>query len=98
MIIHVRKDSDAKDQKNSISKQITRRSEAFSSELLEEVEDIDSGHRNSPILMGIYVKDIYNYLTELEVQYPIKEKHLDGQVCSLFFFINYSRFINRYYF
>ncbi|XP_077288446.1 G2/mitotic-specific cyclin-B-like [Arctopsyche grandis] len=61
------------------SKVISKKKESYSAELLEGVEDIDSGDGHSPTLMGIYIKDIYNYLMELELMYPIKEQHLKGQ-------------------
>jgi hypothetical protein len=50
-------------------------------ELPEDIEDIDAADKNSPLLMSIYIKDIYNYLTELEIKYPIDEDHLKNQVC-----------------
>ncbi|XP_028156235.1 G2/mitotic-specific cyclin-B [Ostrinia nubilalis] len=48
-------------------------------ELPEDIEDIDAGDKNSPLLMSIYIKDIYHYLTELEEKYPIELDHLKKQ-------------------
>ncbi|KAH9638012.1 hypothetical protein HF086_014873 [Spodoptera exigua] len=48
-------------------------------QLPEDIEDIDAGDNNSPLLMSIYIKDIYNYLTELEIKYPIEVDHLRKQ-------------------
>ncbi|XP_068626558.1 G2/mitotic-specific cyclin-B [Battus philenor] len=45
----------------------------------EDIEDIDAGDNNSPLLMSIYIKDIYRYLTELEEKYPIEFDHLRKQ-------------------
>lgn len=54
-----------------------------------DIEDIDAGDNNSPLLMSIYIKDIYKYLTELEEKYPIEVDHLAKQVCvNLIFFNN----------
>ncbi|XP_075971539.1 cyclin B [Anticarsia gemmatalis] len=47
--------------------------------LPEDIEDIDAGDNNSPLLMSIYIKDIYKYLTELEEKYPIEPEHLRKQ-------------------
>lgn len=48
--------------------------------LPEDIEDIDASDNNSPLLMSIYIKDIYKYLTELEEKYPIEGDHLRKQV------------------
>lgn len=50
-------------------------------QLPDDIEDIDAGDNNSPLLMSIYIKDIYKYLTELEEKYPIEPDHLRKQVC-----------------
>ncbi|KAL0851269.1 hypothetical protein ABMA28_007104 [Loxostege sticticalis] len=50
-----------------------------SPQLPEDIEDIDAGDKNSPLLMSIYIKDIYRYLTELEEKYPIEFDHLKKQ-------------------
>ncbi|XP_026731829.1 G2/mitotic-specific cyclin-B1 [Trichoplusia ni] len=47
--------------------------------LPNDIEDIDAGDTNSPLLMSIYIKDIYKYLTELEEKYPIEHDHLRKQ-------------------
>ncbi|XP_026755615.2 G2/mitotic-specific cyclin-B1-like [Galleria mellonella] len=44
-----------------------------------DIEDIDAGDKNSPLLMSVYIKDIYHYLTELEKKYPIEPDHLKRQ-------------------
>ncbi|XP_059048639.1 G2/mitotic-specific cyclin-B2 [Achroia grisella] len=44
-----------------------------------DIEDIDARDNNSPLLMSIYIKDIYNYLTQLEEKYPIEPDHLKIQ-------------------
>lgn len=49
-------------------------------ELPDDIEDIDARDNHSPLLMSIYIKDIYRYLTELEVKYPIEVDHLKIQV------------------
>lgn len=60
--------------------------------LPDDIEDIDAGDNNSPLLMSIYIKDIYKYLTELEEKYPIEPEHLRKQVRKvLFFFYNHCR-------
>ncbi|KAJ8736434.1 hypothetical protein PYW08_007090 [Mythimna loreyi] len=48
-------------------------------QLPDDIEDIDAGDNNSPLLMSIYIKDIYKYLTELEEKYPIEVDHLRKQ-------------------
>lgn len=53
----------------------------LSPKLPEDIEDIDAGDNNSPLLMSIYIKDIYRYLTELEEKYPIEADYLKIQVC-----------------
>ncbi|CAG9581306.1 unnamed protein product [Danaus chrysippus] len=47
--------------------------------LPHDIEDIDANDKNSPLLMSIYIKDIYKYLTELEKKYPIESDHLKNQ-------------------
>ncbi|CAK1601915.1 unnamed protein product [Parnassius mnemosyne] len=47
--------------------------------LPDDIEDIDAGDNNSPLLMSIYIKDIYRYLKELEEKYPIEFDHLRKQ-------------------
>ncbi|XP_013134762.1 PREDICTED: G2/mitotic-specific cyclin-B1 [Papilio polytes] len=46
--------------------------------LPHDIEDIDASD-NSPLLMSIYIKDIYQYLTELEEKYPIEKDHFKNQ-------------------
>ncbi|XP_041975405.1 G2/mitotic-specific cyclin-B2 isoform X2 [Aricia agestis] len=48
-------------------------------ELPDDIEDIDASDYNSPLLMSIYIKDIYYYLTQLEEKYPIEEDYLKFQ-------------------
>ncbi|KPI94796.1 G2/mitotic-specific cyclin-B [Papilio xuthus] len=47
--------------------------------LPSDIEDIDARDSNSPLLMSIYIKDIYRYLTELEEKYPIEKDHFKNQ-------------------
>ncbi|XP_005998783.1 G2/mitotic-specific cyclin-B2 isoform X3 [Latimeria chalumnae] len=51
---------------------------AFSGALLN-VEDIDAGDDDNPQLCSEYVKEIYQYLRQLEVQQSICPKYLEGQ-------------------
>lgn len=46
-----------------------------------DIEDIDAADKDSPLLVPIYIKDIYNYLRQLELKYPIEKDHLRKQVC-----------------
>lgn len=54
--------------------------EAFSKQLLKEnVNDIDKDDHDNPQLVSEYVNDIYAYLRQLEVRYPIRSQHLVSQ-------------------
>jgi len=54
--------------------------EAFSKQLLKEnVNDIDKDDHDNPQLVSEYVNDIYAYLRQLEVRYPIRAQHLVSQ-------------------
>lgn len=53
--------------------------------LPDDIEDIDAADKNSPLLMSIYIKDIYKYLTDLEELYPIEPDHLKKQVSIILF-------------
>ncbi|NXT21618.1 CCNB2 protein, partial [Syrrhaptes paradoxus] len=53
--------------------------QAFSDVLLNNVEDIDAEDCGNPQLCSDYVKDIYLYLRELEVQQSIRPHYLDGK-------------------
>ncbi|XP_049668968.1 G2/mitotic-specific cyclin-B2 [Accipiter gentilis] len=53
--------------------------QAFSDVLLNNVEDIDSEDWGNPQLCSDYVKDIYLYLRELEVQQSVRPHYLDGK-------------------
>jgi len=54
--------------------------EAFSKQLLKEnVTDIDKDDHDNPQLVSEYVNDIYAYLRQLEVRYPIRSQHLVSQ-------------------
>ena len=44
--------------------------QAFSDALLCKIEDIDNEDRENPQLCSDYVKDIYQYLRQLEVAGP----------------------------
>ncbi|NXS91320.1 CCNB2 protein, partial [Jacana jacana] len=53
--------------------------QAFSDVLLSNVEDIDAEDWRNPQLCSDYVKDIYLYLRELELQQSIRPHYLDGK-------------------
>ncbi|NXK33711.1 CCNB2 protein, partial [Piprites chloris] len=52
--------------------------QAFSDVLLNNVEDIDAEDSENPQLCSDYVKDIYLYLRELELQQAVRPHYLDG--------------------
>jgi hypothetical protein len=54
--------------------------ETHSSKLLDQVENIDSNDALNPLLMSEYVNDIYLYLNNLEIKYPVAKNHLEGQL------------------
>ncbi|NWR87586.1 CCNB2 protein, partial [Furnarius figulus] len=53
--------------------------QAFSDVLLNNVEDIDAEDSDNPQLCSDYVKDIYLYLRELELQQAIRPHYMDGR-------------------
>ncbi|KAM6059750.1 G2/mitotic-specific cyclin-B2 [Theristicus caerulescens] len=53
--------------------------QAFSDVLLNNVEDIDAEDWGNPQLCSDYVKDIYRYLRELELQQSVRPRYLDGK-------------------
>ncbi|XP_061855308.1 G2/mitotic-specific cyclin-B2 isoform X2 [Colius striatus] len=53
--------------------------QAFSDVLLNNVEDIDAEDKENPQLCSDYVKDIYLYLRELELQQSVHPHYLDGK-------------------
>ncbi|XP_007533841.1 G2/mitotic-specific cyclin-B2 isoform X1 [Erinaceus europaeus] len=53
--------------------------QAFSDALLCKIEDIDDKDQENPQLCSDYVKDIYQYLRQLEVLQSISPHFLDGQ-------------------
>ncbi|NWT09117.1 CCNB2 protein, partial [Vireo altiloquus] len=53
--------------------------QAFSDVLLHNVEDIDAEDWENPQLCSDYVKDIYLYLRELELQQSVRPHYLDGR-------------------
>ncbi|NXT77297.1 CCNB2 protein, partial [Zapornia atra] len=53
--------------------------QAFSDVLLNNVEDIDAEDWENPQLCSDYVKDIYLYLRDLEVQQSVRPHYLDGK-------------------
>ncbi|XP_019359862.1 PREDICTED: G2/mitotic-specific cyclin-B2 isoform X2 [Gavialis gangeticus] len=53
--------------------------QAFSDVLLSNVEDIDADDWENPQLCSDYVKDIYLYLRQLELQQPVRSRYLDGK-------------------
>nr|KAF6499360.1 cyclin B2 [Molossus molossus] len=58
--------------------------QAFSDALLCKIEDIDNEDWENPQLCSDYVKDIYQYLRQLEVLQTINPHFLDGRVHSKF--------------
>ncbi|XP_078386425.1 G2/mitotic-specific cyclin-B2 [Cetorhinus maximus] len=52
--------------------------QAFSGAILE-VEDIDAQDRDNPQMCSQYIKDIYKYLRQLEMEQAIKPHYLEGQ-------------------
>ncbi|NWV78356.1 CCNB2 protein, partial [Dasyornis broadbenti] len=52
--------------------------QAFSDVLLNNIEDIDAEDWENPQLCSDYVKDIYLYLRELELQQSVRPHYLDG--------------------
>ncbi|NXO76793.1 CCNB2 protein, partial [Sitta europaea] len=54
--------------------------QAFSDVLLNNVEDIDAEDWENPQLCSDYVKDIYLYLRDLELQQSVRPHYLDGRV------------------
>ncbi|NXL72000.1 CCNB2 protein, partial [Leptocoma aspasia] len=54
--------------------------QAFSDVLLNNVEDIDAEDWENPQLCSDYVKDIYLYLRELELQQSVRPHYLDGRM------------------
>ncbi|XP_027737359.1 G2/mitotic-specific cyclin-B2 [Empidonax traillii] len=54
--------------------------QAFSDVLLNNVEDIDAEDSENPQLCSDYVKDIYLYLRELELQQSVRPHYLDGRI------------------
>ncbi|NWR50557.1 CCNB2 protein, partial [Regulus satrapa] len=53
--------------------------QAFSDVLLNNVEDIDAEDWENPQLCSDYVKDIYLYLRELELQQAVRPHYLEGR-------------------
>ncbi|NXF29437.1 CCNB2 protein, partial [Nyctibius bracteatus] len=53
--------------------------QAFSDALLNNIEDIDAEDCENPQLCSDYVKDIYLYMRELELQQSIRPQYLDGK-------------------
>uniref|UniRef100_G1N118 Cyclin B2 n=2 Tax=Meleagris gallopavo TaxID=9103 RepID=G1N118_MELGA len=53
--------------------------QAFSDVLLHNVEDIDADDSENPQLCSDYVKDIYLYLRQLELQQSVRPHYLDGK-------------------
>lgn len=52
---------------------------SHSTRQLSQHDDIDALDQDNPFLMSEYVCDIYDYLQELEVKYPIREGFLEQQ-------------------
>ncbi|XP_015727897.1 G2/mitotic-specific cyclin-B2 [Coturnix japonica] len=52
---------------------------AFSDVLLHNIEDIDADDSGNPQLCSDYVKDIYLYLRQLELQQSVRPHYLEGR-------------------
>ncbi|KAL4617587.1 G2/mitotic-specific cyclin-B1-like [Arapaima gigas] len=52
--------------------------QAFS-EVLLNIKDVDADDYDNPLLCSEYVKDIYKYLRQLEVEQSVRPKYLEGQ-------------------
>ncbi|XP_058866310.1 G2/mitotic-specific cyclin-B1-like [Acipenser ruthenus] len=52
--------------------------QAFSDVLLN-IKDVDAEDAENPMLCSEYVKDIYNYLRQVEVEQAVRPKFLEGQ-------------------
>ncbi|XP_072113915.1 G2/mitotic-specific cyclin-B1 [Mobula birostris] len=52
--------------------------QAFS-EVLLPVKDVDAADGDNPMLCSNYVKDIYKYLRQLEMEQPVRPKYLEGK-------------------
>ncbi|XP_059830434.1 G2/mitotic-specific cyclin-B1 [Hypanus sabinus] len=52
--------------------------QAFS-EVLLPVKDVDAADGDNPMLCSNYVKDIYKYLRQLEIEQPVRPKYLEGK-------------------
>lgn len=52
--------------------------EAFSKALFN-VQDIDANDKENPQLVSEYVNDIYEYMRDLEMKYPIRVNYLESQ-------------------
>nr|Q9DG97.1 RecName: Full=G2/mitotic-specific cyclin-B1 [Oryzias luzonensis]BAB17224.1 cyclin-dependent kinase regulatory subunit cyclin B1 [Oryzias luzonensis] len=54
--------------------------QAFSDVILNTaIRDVDADDYNNPLLCSEYVKDIYKYLRQLEVEQSVKPNYLEGQ-------------------
>ncbi|XP_018600239.1 G2/mitotic-specific cyclin-B1 [Scleropages formosus] len=52
--------------------------QAFS-EVLLNIKDVDADDYDNPLLCSEYVKDIYKYLRQLEVEQSVRPKYLEGR-------------------
>ncbi|XP_077988545.1 G2/mitotic-specific cyclin-B-like [Glandiceps talaboti] len=51
----------------------------YSSEQLQNVEDIDKGDHDNPQLVSEYVNDIYKYMRQLEREYKVRSEYMKDQ-------------------
>ncbi|XP_074649933.1 G2/mitotic-specific cyclin-B-like [Tubulanus polymorphus] len=65
------------DLKKSV-KQEEPRHEAFSRQMLGQINNIDANDRGNPQLVTEYVNDIYQYMRHLEDKYAVKPRYLEG--------------------
>ncbi|MEF8592750.1 hypothetical protein U9Y28_25225, partial [Escherichia coli] len=57
--------------------------QAFSDVILNTaIRDVDADDYDNPMLCSEYVKDIYKYLRQLEVEQSVKPNYLQGQEVS----------------
>lgn len=55
---------------------------AYSTVRLDGVVDVDAGDRGDPLLVADYIRDIYNYLRDVEIKFPIQPNFLNCHGCT----------------
>jgi len=66
-----------KDDDQMVQSPVKEITDAFSKKFLN-VEDIDKDDVENPQLVSVYVNDIYNYMRDLEGQFPVRHHYLEG--------------------